>query len=751
MAKLNDYSGFNQIFRDSALGIALSAGGLSTLLPNILEAVSETRDMATFNALNFFSVIYFIVPVLLYTSYWLVWGFGKYLIVKIPAHVLTEYENKSTALKNYKVKVLIFCTLKIAPIFFFVAYLESLSSLSFMFICGYYGALSIAQLGFVTRHIRHISSFFTEEERDKQIKLRTRAFRLNVLIFTLDMFIGLALAVFNEPWVVYQGAFYVYFASVIAAYSIVALSLHWAINRVEGISYDLIIVWLLIVCLGLCIPAVNLQGKSIISAIVFVTVVAYMMVFAWPLKSLTDYFKVLFPTVIFVTVYFSITSGYERINRSYLNNRIDAASEMPEDKIFPFYFFKINPVIPADSALELALKIDSLNHRSFSDPKNERKLQFITNETASTFNVRSVYYDTYDTLLKQNGTKKYKYFSQDEIDSIYDILVKQLHNNVFPVYFGPCKADPLMDKNYELREYGHPIDFYSRFLTDERNQRDTMRDIILLLEQIKRYRHVLAQVADTIKSKQLLYDYRTLISKYQKKLTTIQDIRNFTAKLEPDTAWLTNIIDSKNSSELNLFNKLIRKDSLQTRSMLVLASEILALQEQRYERVYKGAQKVYRSYLVDSQRIGVYIFLTSLIILALAWWFNNRDEEMDNIQEKENSFSVRQAFFIQTLSIFILLVPLVRPIKPENINPEKPYWMMTLQNWHAPNFTASHSYKHPPSSAISGTTPMLSLLSEIRDELQGTNKRIDSVYLDIRQLEDYDEIEGLPIQKLKKP
>lgn len=721
MAKVNDYSGFNQVFRDTVLGVALSAGGLSTLLPNVLEALSETRDLATSEALNFFSVIYFIIPILLFTSYWLSVGHKKYITPKIPDSLLTDYQKKQNLVEAKTIKSLILSFAKISPIFLFITGVEFFKSIPFGVICGYYGVLALLEVTFITRYIYHITSRLPEDESAHRSALRAKGFRINILIFTLDMFIGLALAVFNEPWVVYQGSFYAYFTSILGFYAVIGLSIHWTINKATGISYDLVIVWLAIVTLGLCVPAVNLQASTIMATIILVVTIVLMVVMAWPLKTLADYFKIIFPAGVFFLIYLTVAKSLEGVNRNYLENRIEAARQMPTDKIFPFYFYKTQTQISISDALAKARTIDSINHRSIKDPL---KTEYLEKTYQKEFNVRAIYYGNYDMMLKKkNLDEEIKIIQQHQIDTFYNSLVDRLEKQLFPIYFGKCRADTLMKSTYELREYIHPINFYARYLVDEREQRDDMREVVKLLERMRDYRSVIFNLnrSDTL---QLTKDYKEIEKTFDARITRIQDIRGVAERFRIKP------IDSVKRSE----------DSLHIQSLLFLSNQILAVQESRYEKVYQGGQKIYRSYLVDSQRVGVYIFFTTLIVLALAWFFYVQDESIDKYNESAETESLgpRQLFFIQTLSVFILLIPLIRPIKPENIDPEKPYWMMTLQNWHAPSFTASHTYKKPPSSGANGLTPLIDLLKGVREDLHDLNEQVDSVSFDIQQLEPYE-------------
>jgi len=123
----------------------------------------------------------------------------------------------------------------------------------------------------------------------------------------------------------------------------------------------------------------------------------------------------------------------------------------------------------------------------------------------------------------------------------------------------------------------------------------------------------------------------------------------------------------------------------------IFHSNFLVFKEIKYVDRYKKAQLVYRSYLTDSQRIGLYIFISALAVVIICLSFSDHDNQRFSVHSEEDkpaSDALSKSFYIQALVIFILIVPLLKKIKPQNIDPEKPYWMMSIQNWYAPEYTA---------------------------------------------------------------
>lgn len=709
MAKLNDYSGFNQIFRDTLFGVVLSAGGLSTFLPNLLENVSASRDLDTFSALNFFSVIYFLLPIVIFTSYWLVKGFKRISLLRLDV-AYKEHLGKVTPFTGWgRYWVLGLMVFKLAPILAFIVDQDSSRDIPVTWLAGWCGLAAVLQLLYTCLYNRSLFKYLLAEDR---VVAYVKVLRINALVFGLDLLVGLSLVVFLQPWVFYTNNFLLACVAGVTVYGACVLALSNIAGWVQP-TEELVAAVLLLCCVGCCVPGVNLHGISYIPFVALAVLTA-LSIAAWTLaakfgklpgitaKSVTGGVTTV---VIFAGLaygaFWITTRGYTRYNRTYFEERLHAAEQMPVDKLFPFYFYDSLPDLSEADALQIATEVDLYNHRNQQEADSLLTPEFIA-KLLPRYNVRTMYFPRYDCLITSKhyrkimeSEKKIKILPQDSIDNFYQGLHEYIQETMYSIYLGNTRGSRLIEQNYELSEYNHPVDFYAMYLEDEREQRNRLRELIKKAEGLQSLRRAMVSSDHQMLRK----SYDTTINHLLKEQGRIQDIRNdstlfklLTTNAAMASKPVESVIISKQKGKGNPPLSPQQAALENSAKALLYLNSLLLVTERRYEIVYKGAQTIYRSYLVDSQRIGVYTFLATLVIVSLIWWFNYDDERKFGKAEesigKENLFSVHQVLFVLSLSLFILLIPLMRPIKPENIDPEKPYWMMTLQNWYAPEFTA---------------------------------------------------------------
>jgi hypothetical protein len=154
--------------------------------------------------------------------------------------------------------------------------------------------------------------------------------------------------------------------------------------------------------------------------------------------------------------------------------------------------------------------------------------------------------------------------------------------------------------------------------------------------------------------------------------------------------------------------------------------------EKQYIERYRKAQVIFHVYLKDSQRVGTYILIFTLVIAGFLYWFYATDELNDSDiveNESEEPFDTPNRFInILILSVIVILMYIARPIKPENIDPENPQWMMNLENWYNTTVFDVAFQDHednPTHSTSSSNKEMLMVLKSIESKLN-ENAVIDS-------------------------
>ncbi len=166
------------------------------------------------------------------------------------------------------------------------------------------------------------------------------------------------------------------------------------------------------------------------------------------------------------------------------------------------------------------------------------------------------------------------------------------------------------------------------------------------------------------------------------------------------------------------------------------------LKRLQYNERFKNAQVIFQTYLSDVQRVGVYLFMVLIFILSVSLYFNGRDlkEVQNRTGEKNLPIDIpSHSLVVALLSIIILVIPLTSPIRAENINPEKPYWMMNVKNWFTPKLIESvvePSKKEEPmilkeskaSEVFVDLSGVEKLLEDIKQSNDGVNEKLKPVY-----------------------
>ncbi len=729
---LNDYSALGGLFRDGTLGVLISTGVLGTLVPNGIESIGKTQNLSSFKTLNLFSVVYFLLPIIIFTTYWHARGSRLFIsekLSKMEANDLpytTEY--------NWIKTIITFC--KLLPIALFIYDNQFFSGwpagLMLFSLGGWYIGLAIWQQALCTS----INQIWLHPMADLSRKdnFIYHSYCTNALIHFLDILIGLTLIVFSKPWILYSSYFYFF-----ASFSLVFFAMaSWAYSvsqfKSARLKIEDYLVAVLLVSSGLLFPAINLSYHWLI---ILLTLSSFLIITIWWLLSDKGVIhneatgktvKVIVPAFFILIsaslLHYAFFIGFGSLNTSYLKYRYLASQQITEKEVFPFSDVK-NDYAAIDKenfVLPTYLGIKEL--------KDE--LQFA--DCLRTSNLRMTYYREY--YNEEQEFKKKNKISKFKIESV--IKGFSSINNFYLSVFDAVEKIPLQSFKKKLEKSGqtnlevylHPVDYTAYRLSKLKGQSLAADSMIHLTEG--------------------LYRLSLLEKNKQNSVQGIISINNNTAQL------MISRLDGlyKESVQLRYDKSEIRVplDSSQLIKVVKFHKLYYELMEIEYIKAYEAAQKVYRSYLVDSQRIGIWTFLTAVLTLGLASYFNNKANrllsptaEEDQQNKKEWPLDTpKNALLIQTIAIIILLVPLLKPIEPQNIDPEKPYWMVSLQNWHTPSFVKALNDKDQESHRYVSSRPIINNqihLTELQEGLkaigygiQDGNKKIDDV---IRNIEIY--------------
>lgn len=673
-SKLNDYSAFQNIFRDGALSIIIGSGLLNTLVPNAIEYLGQVKSLSSFDALNLFSVVYFVVPILIITTYWFLRGSRLFFMEKLNKEQSRRYNTYARLNAPLEAARWIITFAKIAPVVLFIRDETLFSDTRKLIVLGAgYITLCVGQL--ILSTLSHQSVFErpgiqSKAHRKLRLALRYQAFCIDSLIFFLDSIVGITLVVFSMPWIIYHQAFFPVCALLICAY---ALS-NWcySVNAFEDcrLRIEDFIVAVLICACSLSFPALNLHFYELASILVAVGFVAVTLWWFWRNRDLWPRLKrlqksrwtplnTLVPSVlIFIAVvtfsHFMVHKGIVKLNYAYMQNRVDASLHI-----------HAHNNLPESSGMKLTL--------------------------------RQFYYPKYLALHDERLLKQHT--SQNNFDTFYQSVYD--HVSVARPKLDSAVRGVSQQERDHLQPFLHPLDFTANRLMQLRHDLTQMDTVLRLCDIIA------ALPADTLREAEK-WDYIS------------NRLEEAFKKVDPKIS-------------LDSLNKVKRRYKV--------AREITGL---LHAEAYQDAQHIYRSYLTDTQRIGVWTFLVSVIILATAATINNQVLTRVTPSGNGNGSATppvdtpKNALLIQCLAILILLIPLAKHIEPENIDPEKPYWMMSLQNWYAPTFFRSltkpqpEKYKAPGATTVENKIDLnelkvaLAEIARLREDHQRLMHRLDS-------------------------
>ena len=761
-----------QSFNQTLLGLIIGWGGFSTIIPNILAATGEIVDLGSFRSLRISSIIFFLSPTLIFLSYWWFRGaylYQKYLLVKPSTHRnkkvrIRQYKVENFIYPNYRNFLILWILLNVVPIVWFVRdefslhgsgfepWLNRISNTIY-----YYTFLGCGAL------IYHCGIIYPGKRNDDP-----RLIKAHILVFSLHLVIGICMAAFIEPWMIYNAKYMWHLGIAFLIYLSVALfCYHFASSNKEIPIFRRLGFCLVMIGFGIgSFPMVNYEGlwPIVLSVLGLCGVLVYLIVRRKKTKDIGGVVSLalglaLVTIVLGLTQYNVIERIARKINYQYYESRYEAHQKVTKNKLYPFFFVLDDrtrieglkePLIENNkvttTGFKLASAIEENSHRlssylkgtvmdsSFAtvviDEQSIRLDSLIAGRNGAnkenhevanwdSLSVRHVFYQDY---MKKKLTQK----SQTAINEFYEGVYRHIEDNFIKTHLASMHPDSL--KKYQ--DFFHPINYYTNTL---KHYKKEMQSSQKALKYLREYQYV-----DSIQfiNDELTYKLDTIKKKLNKHLSGI-------------TEWKAAELQTKNAaSKLDeLFNEMLGKDKNGRPVARPRIKYLASLKAQQYQERFQRAQVIFRSYLVDSQRIGLFAFLFTILVIIMLYWLHKvNDKSNCDGFEKCSEEELPGGFLnISLIVMVVLIVHIARPIEPENINPENPYWMMDIANWYKKNpvldlFSADDGPNH------TNGTPYH--FDKLIDEIKTSNEKLlDGIVRNDRELQ---ELTGKQLEEIKQ-
>ncbi len=290
-------------------------------------------------------------------------------------------------------------------------------------------------------------------------------------------------------------------------------------------------------------------------------------------------------------------------------------------------------------------------------------------EQEDTIHFRSQGSDRLDRAIESLGREKAlsKHFaSQKSISDFYHVHYDYIENYVIKA------LDNEDHEDYSL--YFHPINYYTRTLNhyhDEFTQAQKMDELY------NRHAIVAGMSLDTT-----LNIVNDLQQDIMQRLAGLVEYSDKVESIEiPDTE--NTIFSLKHPLNKRLWHSQEEKED-------PMFEHLVELKGAQYIERYERAQTIFASFLLDIQRPGVFLFIFSLVVFGMLNWIHKdvpapkKEEDESSEKSKKTAPDELPGGFlnIAVIVVLVLCIHIARPIQKESINPQKPYWMMDLNNWY---------------------------------------------------------------------
>lgn len=698
-------SAFQYIFKDTLIGVAIGWGGFAALLPNILGSISEVNELGNFISLRLFSMAFFLLPVLMLTSYWWFAGANKYMQYVNPANTFQPRFQRLVSASFTLSKIVI-------PVFFisnqFFLYDNKLGmevpAVSILWLYCLLAVLEMIWAWWTTRGVADRRSFLIACS----------------LIFSMDLIFGIGIMAFIEPWVMYRAG--IQYQIVIAAFIFlhVCLATYFLpLNGNRNLSdlKNLIAVHYLLLLFCICFPALSWDPRTGIIAI-SISTVSLLAAILWRalkdenrIEALKRIVSTTLGTIFLAGASMMIVGFYSgallKANRHYMIHRKEASQQVSGKKVFPLLAYSENlyqdncflyliqsSYSHCEDLNENELKraifwsIANSNHL-FADSVNGRSLKPLPpvrwhglktkvklDSLSKNWNVRKTFYGSYEGLPVEPDSIYRNSYNHDTITYFYSKVYENIEKDILKEIILPAKRDEYRTF-MGLERFYHPINYYS--------------------ETLKRYKSDLKS-AQRVQSRLAELNMLDTLSKISPDTLFYVKARN---KSRDEIVQQFNAIQGFDQNDMLSFGAKLsaNKKSIDLDSYLPIVHAftpfLVVLKHEQYAERYRRAQIIFRAYLVDSQRVGLFVLFYVLAALFLLYFIHLRHHQQrfepaqeapeEKPQGHKGLDDLPGGFLNIAISVLIVLtIQVARPVKAENINPEDPYWMMDLENWYAP-------------------------------------------------------------------
>lgn len=284
--------------------------------------------------------------------------------------------------------------------------------------------------------------------------------------------------------------------------------------------------------------------------------------------------------------------------------------------------------------------------------------------TSSSFTTDNAdYLENFSGIESVNANRK----KIDTLDSAYVVIERQLNDqkiSMIPLnYLAEILKDghPSKDSLYLLNA---KVISYYRFGTDKPIRVDTAKPINTFLKQHADSTH------SAILSRKLDHLYTFLQNDRNTESVKIHDkkVKDLLDTIKTDNLY-TALADS-NSKNTYLYQS-IQKTILSKRKSLVIQSGILS------EKIKR--QQI--NLIKDLQHAGIIIFLTTLIVVASFLLILSYKDDHYHPETLPEVNPIKKILQTVCLVIAILLIPLVKIVPEEQVDPEKPSSIFLVSNW----------------------------------------------------------------------